>query len=149
MNRTYFGILFSRAWRECQMAYKRMITCFKTSEAEMGLFSWVQYARLYVLVVWSAVSPLPSTDSSGGRVLSRLCVLLRGQQGAAPFRWCVETTGQHLVRRIFTFAFYGGYSRWEWSLLICANHYFFCSRIKASSVNPCMTLRFNSHNTAA
>ncbi len=93
---------------------------FQISDAEMGLFLLVKYARLYFLVI--SVSPLPSTDSSGGRVFSRLCVLLRGQQRAAPFWWCIETTGQHPVRRIFTLAFYGGYTWWERSLRICLSY---------------------------
>lgn len=51
MNRTYFGILFSRAWRKCQMAYKRMITCFKPLRQRWVCFR--EYS-MHVCMFWSS-----------------------------------------------------------------------------------------------
>lgn len=64
------------------------------------------------LPVGKGISRLIFPDSSRGRVFSRLCVLLRNQQGAAPLWRCTEKTGQHPVRRVFALTLYGGFTWW-------------------------------------
>lgn len=121
----------------------------RNSEVEMVCFLLVQCTCLNCFFLWSGVTLL-SADSSGGRVLSRLRVLLRGQQGTAPFWWCIETTDQHPVRRIFTCTFYGKYTRWEQPLCVrlawfmpeyYSNLYLSApASRKANSVSSCITL---------
>lgn len=65
--------------------------------------------------VGKGVSFLIFPDNSRGCVFSRLRVLLRNQQGAAPLWRCTEKTGQHPVRRVFALTLYGGFTWWVWS----------------------------------
>lgn len=100
------------------------------------------------LVLWSSIPPPLFADSCCGRVLSRLCFLLCGQQGAAPFWRRIETSDKHPVRRIFTLAFHGGFTWWERPLWKCiywlgscrSPNVSFCGGIEASSVSSCIHL---------